>query len=105
MNDALAESLRTRIDHPEPPPSVRFAIRNIAVLTYAQGFTAWHYRHRGALSDASMPEFFSSVGDMMRPGDTITVSAQDGGAILFVHSCGADRPTVVEAMASTGGAR
>lgn len=103
MNDALADSLRDRIDHPEPPASAQFAIRNLAVLSYAQGFTSWHYRHRGLLSDVQ-PGFFDAAGDMMRPGDTIMVSAADGGELWFVQSCGKERPTVTRLMCGTAGA-
>lgn len=62
-----------------------FAIRNLAVLSYAQGFTHWHYRAAGVpLSRTMAPDFFVSVSDMMAPGDIIFVSASDGGAALFV---------------------
>lgn len=78
-----------------------FAIRNLSVLSYAQGFTAWHYRHPGPLDEVSMPGFFDIAADMFAPGDHISISAADGGAILFVRK---PSPKTVETvpMASTG---
>jgi hypothetical protein len=85
-------------------PLAEFAIRNLSVLSYAQGFTAWHYRMpKHPLTHALRPGFFSPAADMLEPGDTITVSAEDGGAILFVHKATIGEPVVVEPMARTTG--
>jgi len=60
-----------------------FAVRNLSVLAYANGFTLWHYKAVDApLSLASDPEFFSSATDLLGPGDIVMVSAQDGARIL-----------------------
>ena len=38
---------------------MNFAIRNLSVLNYAQGFTFWHYRASGTPLDAVLaPGFF-----------------------------------------------
>ena len=58
-------------------------IRNLSVLSYAQGYTAWHYRGE-ALPLAE--DFFSPAYDMMQQGDTIMVSTQSGGALLFLQT-------------------
>ncbi len=48
-----------------------FAIRNLSVLAYAQGFTLWHYKGGAAtLEQAGAHGFFDD--------------ASDGGRILFV---------------------
>lgn len=62
-----------------------FAIRNLSVLAYAQGFTLWHYRGlAGNLSDVSQPGFFDPASDMLASGDMILCSASDGGCIVVV---------------------
>ena len=62
-----------------------FAIRNLSVLAYAQGFTLWHYKAGTAtLDQTSAAGFFDNASDMMAPGDMIMVSAADGGRIVFV---------------------
>lgn len=62
-----------------------FAIRNLSVLAYAQGFTLWHYKAAGGqLADAAAPGFFDPAGDMLATGDMLLVSAADGGRVLFV---------------------
>jgi len=62
-----------------------FAIRNLSVLAYSQGFTLWHYKGGAAtLAQASMQGFFDDASDMLAPGDIMMISAVDGGRILFV---------------------
>ena len=68
------------------PP--RFAIRNLSVLAYAQGFTLWHYRPMGGvqLSVVAAPGFFNDAADMFASGDMMLVSGTCGAAVLFVTS-------------------
>ena len=72
-----------------------FAIRNLSVLAYAQGFTLWHYRANvptlGAtlvqpvdVVEVSQPGFFDSAADMLASGDMLLVSTPAAGAVLFV---------------------
>ena len=62
-----------------------FAIRNLSVLSYAQGFTLWHYRGpSNTLAEVLAPGFFNQAQDMIPAGDMMHVTAQDGGATLFV---------------------
>ena len=45
-------------------PVMTFAIRNLSVLSYAQGFTLWHYRAGAArLDDVATLGFFNNAGD------------------------------------------
>lgn len=62
-----------------------FALRNLSVLAYANGFTLWHYR-AGADSQAEISGqgFFEEAGDLLSAGDMLMVSAPDGGRILCV---------------------
>jgi hypothetical protein len=72
-----------------------FAIRNLSVLAYAQGFTLWHYRGNiptfgpGPIpatpaEEIGRPGFFDPAADMLAPGDMLLVSASDAGRVLFV---------------------
>ena len=63
----------------------KFAIRNLSVLAYAQGFTLWHYKSgAGQLADAASPGFFDDARDMLAAGDMLMISAQDGGRVVIV---------------------
>jgi len=59
-------------------------LRNLAVLSYAQGFTHWHYRHDSAMVEVLQPGFFSPATDMFAQGDRIIVSGIYGSVDLHV---------------------
>lgn len=72
-----------------------FAIRNLSVLAYAQGFTLWHYRANlptlaGSLvppasaEEVAAPGFFDPAADMLAQGDMLLVSTREAGRLLFV---------------------
>ena len=62
-----------------------FAIRNLSVLAYAQGFTLWHYKAgRATLNDVAEDGFFDDATDILAPGDMLMISARDGGRMQFV---------------------
>ncbi len=62
-----------------------FALRNLSVLAYAQGFTLWHYRAEGhPLADVAQPGFIDPARDVFSPGDMVMISAADGGRVAFV---------------------
>ena len=62
-----------------------FAIRNLSVLAYANGFTLWHYRaDADLLEDVGTRDFFATAADMLTAGDIMMVSAADGARILCV---------------------
>lgn len=64
-----------------------FAIRNLSVLAYAQGFTLWHYRAGGArLDQVAERGFFNDAADMFAAGDMVLISAAEGGRVVFVIS-------------------
>ena len=68
---------------------MKFSIRNLSVLSYAQGFTLWHYKGAsGQLSDIAADGFFNAAGEMLAPGDMMMISAGDGGRILCVADAG-----------------
>jgi hypothetical protein len=64
---------------------VAFALRNLSVLAYANGFTLWHYKAMGdAQSLVAARGFFDAAGDVLSAGDMMMVSAVDGGRLLCV---------------------
>jgi hypothetical protein len=69
-----------------------FAIRNLSVLAYANGFTLWHYRaEKDRLSQVEKPDFFADAADMLAEGDMMMISAADGGGLLAVAEGGTAR--------------
>lgn len=66
-----------------------FAIRNLSVLSYAQGFTLWHYKAGAArLAEVAADGFFDHAADMIAAGDMMMISASDGGRVLVVAASG-----------------
>ena len=62
-----------------------FAIRNLSVLAYANGFTLWHYKAgKDPLEQVEARDFFADAADMLAEGDMMMVSAADGGGVLSV---------------------
>jgi hypothetical protein len=73
-----------------------FAIRNLSVLAYANGFTLWHYKAPKERLDAvAAANYFADAADMLSVGDLVMISAADGARILCVGV--ADVETVVMA--------
>lgn len=60
-----------------------FAIRNLSVLAYANGFTLWHYKS-GAdpLERMAARDYFADAADMLSGGDIMMLSAPDGARIV-----------------------
>lgn len=62
-----------------------FAIRDLSVLAYANGFTLWHYRAgKARLSDTIVPDFFADAADLLSAGDMMLISAADTCGIRYV---------------------
>jgi hypothetical protein len=76
-----------------------FAIRNLSVLAYANGFTLWHYKSgKDKLDTVSSGNYFADASDMLTAGDLIMITATDGARIVCVAL--ADIETVVTAPLS-----
>jgi hypothetical protein len=76
-----------------------FAIRNLSVLAYANGFTLWHYKSgKDKLDAVSGGNYLGDASDMLTAGDLIMVTAADGARIVCVTL--ADVETVVTAPLS-----
>jgi hypothetical protein len=56
-----------------------FLFRDLSVLSYANGFTLWHYKSAtDTLAQISASGYFNSAGDLLMRNDLITVVGIDG---------------------------
>lgn len=56
-----------------------FAARNLSVLSYANGFTLWHYTSTDNNTAVTTANYFNSASDMLRKGDLIIANVDTGG--------------------------
>lgn len=67
-----------------------FAARNLSVLSYANGFTLWHYSTDDALTGIVTAGYFNDASDMLRKGDMIVTNANRStsleNAVLFISN-------------------
>ena len=76
-----------------------FAIRNLSVLAYANGFTLWHYKSgKDRLDAVTSGNYLADASDMLAVGDMIMITAADGARIVCVTL--ADPEAVVTAPLS-----
>ncbi len=69
-----------------------FAIRDLSVLAYANGFTLWHYKPgNDSLADVAGDNFFDDASDMMAAGDIIMVSGAKGCRVMCIALADAGR--------------
>ena len=62
-----------------------FAINDLSVLAYANGFTLWHYKtETDKLPSVQKPGYFDDAVDMLASGDMLLVSAPDGGRVMCI---------------------
>ena len=62
-----------------------FAIRNLSVLAYANGFTLWHYKSGSdRLQSVAARDYFADAADMLTQGDLMMISAPDGARVVTV---------------------
>ncbi len=54
--------------------------RNLSALSYANGFTLWHYRTEDMPADVDNAGYFNEAAKMLREGDFIFVNAGIGTA-------------------------
>ena len=55
----------------------------LSILSYAKGFTLWHYRVE-ALEDPTHAGFFNDAMNVMAPGDAILATGPGFGRTLVV---------------------
>jgi hypothetical protein len=64
-------------------------LRNLSVLSYANGFTHYTYVSRDTpLADLLQEGYFSAFSDMLATGDVIMLVGSDGNAQRYVRSDG-----------------
>ena len=61
-------------------------IKNLSVLSYANGFTLWHLATSDALADVDTVGYLNSVATMVREKDMLFISASDGTGMFCVSS-------------------
>jgi hypothetical protein len=62
-----------------------FALRDLSVLAYANGFTLWHYKaDETPLAAVETAGFFNDAADMLALCDMMMVSAHDGARLLYI---------------------
>ena len=62
-----------------------FAIRNLSVLAYANGFTLWHYKAgTDRLPTVVSRDYFADAADMLTQGDLLMISAADGARVVTI---------------------
>jgi hypothetical protein len=62
-----------------------FALNNLSVLAYANGFTLWHYKAQpDEPAVVAAPGYFHAAGDMLTAGDIVMVSAPTGARVVCV---------------------
>jgi hypothetical protein len=66
-----------------------FALRNLSVLAYANGFTLWHYKSgTDPIAQATTKGYFADAADLLAPGDMVMLSATEGGKIATIAGQG-----------------
>jgi hypothetical protein len=78
-----------------------FSLRNLTVIGYCNGFTLWHYKAKPSdtLNEICVPGFFADAGDILAPGDQMTISGPNFGANAFVFGEGRSVRAVVASKA------
>lgn len=79
-----------------------FAARNLSVLSYANGFTLWHYTSIDNNTVITTANYFNSGSDMLRKGDMIVSNTDTGGTqvnkIYFVSNVASGVVTITAAV-------
>jgi hypothetical protein len=55
-----------------------FKHENLSVLSYANGFTLWHYRTTDLIADVDNVGYFNDAANVMRIGDFVFVNSGVG---------------------------
>ena len=67
---------------------IAFAIRNLSVLAYANGFTLWHYKTCDDRASVDAPGYFANAADMLASGDMVMLADATGPRMVCVASAG-----------------
>jgi hypothetical protein len=59
-----------------------FLSKNLSVLSYANGFTLWHYTTADAAATVDSAGYFNAASSQLRVGDIIIANVATGGTML-----------------------
>jgi hypothetical protein len=59
-----------------------YSARNLSVLSYANGFTLWHYTTTDTASTVATTGYFNDASDLLRKGDMIITNTSTGGTVI-----------------------
>ncbi|WP_291299277.1 hypothetical protein [Elioraea sp.] len=72
-------------------------VQRLSVLAYASGFTLWLYKPEMGVQSIREPGFFNRLAHLLHPGDSVIISASDGGEMVFVAQNTGDTVTLFDA--------
>lgn len=52
-----------------------YSSSNLSAISYANGFTLWHYRTDDLIADIDNAGYFNDANKMLRPGDFVFINA------------------------------
>ena len=58
-----------------------FLAKDLSVISYANGFTLWHYASQDSQQTIVATNYFVAANDMLRNGDMILVNSDIAGTI------------------------
>ncbi len=58
-----------------------YSARNLSVLSYANGFTLWHYTTPDTATTVATAAYFNDASDLLRKGDMIITNTSTGGTV------------------------
>jgi hypothetical protein len=58
-----------------------YSARNLSVLSYANGFTLWHYTTNDAATAVATAGYFNDASDLLRKGDLILANTSTGSTL------------------------
>ena len=58
-----------------------YSARNLSVLSYANGFTLWHYTTPDTATTVATAAYFNDASDLLRKGDLIITNTANAGTV------------------------
>lgn len=58
-----------------------YSARNLSVLSYANGFTLWHYATTDNATAVAAAGYFNDASDLLRKGDLILANTSTAGTL------------------------
>ena len=73
--------------------------KNLSVLSYANGFTEWHYvSATDTAAQVVAPGYFNDAHGMLRKNDAVHLHATDGALLAYVGTANAGAVSLVPPM-------